>query len=43
MNEAVIDAMKEVGIDISNESPKQLTEEIGRSADVIITMGCGDS
>jgi arsenate reductase (thioredoxin) len=43
LNEAVIDAMKEVGVDISNESPKKLTEEMGRYADVIVTMGCGDS
>lgn len=43
LNMAVIDAMKEVGLDISNESPKKLTEEMGRRADVIVTMGCGDS
>jgi arsenate reductase len=43
LNAAVIDAMKEVGLDISSESPKKLTDEMGRRADVIVTMGCGDS
>ena len=33
----------EKGIDISNESPRKLTEEMGRSADVVVTMGCGDA
>jgi arsenate reductase len=43
LNPAVVDAMKEVDLDISNESPKKLTNEMGRRADVIVTMGCGDS
>jgi arsenate reductase len=43
LNVAVVEAMKEVGLDISNESPKKLTEEMGRRADVIVTMGCGDA
>jgi arsenate reductase len=43
LNPAVIVAMSEVGLDISNESPKKLTEEMGRRADVIVTMGCGDT
>jgi arsenate reductase (thioredoxin) len=43
LNAAVVDAMKEVGLDISSESPKKLTDEMGRRADVIVTMGCGDS
>lgn len=43
LNPAVIAAMKEVGIDISNETPARLTEEMGLRADVIVTMGCGDS
>ena len=42
LNPAVVEAMNEVGIDISNESPKKLTDEMAKSADVIITMGCGD-
>jgi arsenate reductase (thioredoxin) len=43
LNEAVVSAMSEVGLDISDESPKKLTGEMGRRADVIVTMGCGDS
>ena len=43
LNPAVVEAMAEVGIDISSERPKRLTDEVGRSADVIVTMGCGDS
>jgi len=42
LNVAVVEAMKESGIDISDESPRALTDEMGRSADVIVTMGCGD-
>jgi protein-tyrosine-phosphatase len=43
LNEAVVSAMREVGLDISAESPKKLTDEMGRRADVIVTMGCGDA
>jgi arsenate reductase (thioredoxin) len=43
LNDAVVMAMSEVGLDISGESPKKLTDEMGREADVIVTMGCGDS
>jgi arsenate reductase len=43
VNPAVIEAMDEVGIDISNESPKKLTDQMGIDADVIVTMGCGDA
>jgi arsenate reductase len=43
LNRAVVDAMNEVGLDISHESPKRLTDEMGHSADVIVTMGCGDA
>jgi len=43
LNPAVVEAMMEVGLDISSESPKRLTEETGRRADVIVTMGCGDA
>lgn len=42
-NSAAIRAMAEVGIDISTEYPKPWTDEIARSADVIVTMGCGDA
>ncbi|KUN77833.1 arsenate reductase ArsC [Streptomyces griseoruber] len=43
VNPAVVDAMKEVGIDISAETPKVLTGEAVRASDVVITMGCGDT
>lgn len=42
LNPVVVAAMAELGIDISNELPKRLTDEVGKSADVIVTMGCGD-
>ncbi|PRC61908.1 phosphotyrosine protein phosphatase, partial [Mycobacterium sp. ITM-2017-0098] len=36
-------AMAERGIDIAGEFPKPWTEEIVRAADVVVTMGCGDT
>ena len=42
LNPAVVEAMREKGVDISSEVPRKLTDEMGRTADVIITMGCGD-
>jgi protein-tyrosine-phosphatase len=43
VNPSAVAAMAEVGIDISTEFPKPWTDEIVRAADVIVTMGCGDS
>jgi len=43
VNATVVDVMKEVDLDISSESPRELTDEMSRQADVIITMGCGDA
>ncbi|HEY7927567.1 MAG: arsenate reductase ArsC [Candidatus Dormibacteria bacterium] len=43
LNPAVVAAMAELGIDISKELPKPLTGEAVDSADVVITMGCGDA
>ncbi|MFB9163524.1 MULTISPECIES: arsenate reductase ArsC [Arthrobacter] len=43
VNPAAVAAMKEVGIDISAETPKILTTEAARESDVVITMGCGDT
>ncbi|WP_174257581.1 three-helix bundle dimerization domain-containing protein [Phytoactinopolyspora alkaliphila] len=43
VNPAAVEAMAERGIDISREFPKPWTDEIVRAADVVITMGCGDS
>jgi len=42
LNPAVVAAMREVGLDISSETPKKLNDEMARRADVIVTMGCGD-
>jgi protein-tyrosine-phosphatase len=39
----VVDALAEVGIDVSAERPKALSEDAVRDADVVITMGCGDA
>lgn len=38
----VLDAMKEVGIDLSHAKPQKLTAELAQGADMLITMGCGD-
>jgi len=43
INPAVVEAMSEVGLDVSKEFPKPLTDEVVRAADVVITMGCGDA
>ena len=43
INPAVIEAMDELGVDLSEEFPKPLTDEVVRAADVVITMGCGDA
>ena len=43
INPAVVTAMREVGVDLSEEFPKPLTDEVVRAADVVITMGCGDA
>jgi protein-tyrosine-phosphatase len=43
LNPAVVEAMKEVGIDISAERPKKLEDAMVRESDVVITMGCGDA
>ena len=43
VNRAAVEAMGEVGIDITEEFPKPWTDEIVQAADVVITMGCGDA
>ena len=43
VNAAAVDALEELGIDMSEEFPKPLTDEVVRAADVVITMGCGDA
>jgi arsenate reductase len=43
VNPSAVEAMREVGIDISREFPKPWTDEVVRAADVVVTMGCGDA
>ena len=43
INPLAVEAMREVGIDISTETPKVLTADAVRDSDVVITMGCGDT
>ena len=43
INPAVMEAMAELGIDLNEEFPKPLTDEVVRAADAVITMGCGDA
>jgi arsenate reductase len=43
INPAAVEAMAEVGIDITDQKPKILEYEVAQDSDVIITMGCGDA
>jgi arsenate reductase (thioredoxin) len=43
LNPDVVAAMSELGIDVSKEFPKPMTDEVVRAADAVITMGCGDA
>jgi arsenate reductase len=43
INPAAVEAMREVGIDITGQTPKPLLYETAQDSDVIITMGCGDA
>ena len=43
INANVVTAMSEIGIDLSTEFPKPLTDEVVRAADAVVTMGCGDA
>ena len=38
----VVEAMRELGIDLSAAVPRRLTDDLARAADVVVTMGCGD-
>ena len=42
VNPVVVEAMREVGIDVSAQTPQRLTPELAREATWLITMGCGD-
>ena len=39
---AVVDAMRELDIDLADRAPQALTRELAEQADVVVTMGCGD-
>ncbi len=43
VNPAVVEAMAEIGVDLGQEFPKPLTDEVVQAADAVITMGCGDA
>ncbi|UUE19673.1 arsenate reductase ArsC [Microbacterium sp. J1-1] len=43
INPIAVEAMSELGIDITAEQPKVLTTEAVQASDVVITMGCGDA
>lgn len=43
LNPAAVAAMAEVGIDIARERPKAWTDAVVEAADVVVTMGCGDT
>ncbi|HSM45120.1 MAG TPA: arsenate reductase ArsC [Acidimicrobiia bacterium] len=43
VNPAAVEAMAETGIDISAQTPRLWTDDIIRGADVVVTMGCGDT
>jgi protein-tyrosine-phosphatase len=43
INPAVVEAMNEIGLDLSKEFPKPLTTDAVEAADVVVTMGCGDA
>jgi arsenate reductase len=38
----VVEAMRELGIEIGDRTPRRLTDELARAADLVVTMGCGD-
>jgi arsenate reductase len=39
----VVEAMREIGIDLVDRKPRPLTDDVAGEADVVVTMGCGDS
>ena len=43
LNPAAVQAMAEIGLDISREFPKRLTADNVQAADIVVTMGCGDA
>jgi protein-tyrosine-phosphatase len=43
INPAAVEAMEEIGVDMGEEFPKPLTDEVVKAADVVVTIGCGDA
>ena len=43
INPTAVQVMAEIGLDLSQEFPKPMTDDVVRAADVVITMGCGDA
>jgi arsenate reductase (thioredoxin) len=43
INPLVVEVLAEIGLDVSKEFPKPLTEEAVRASDVVVSMGCGDA
>lgn len=43
VNPVAVDAMREVGVDIADQTPRPWTDETLGTADVVVTMGCGDT
>jgi protein-tyrosine-phosphatase len=43
IHEAVVEALEEVGVDVSHKRPRALTSDDVEWADVVVTMGCGDA
>jgi arsenate reductase len=43
INPAVVEAMREIDVDLSREHPKPLSDDAVEIADVVVTMGCGDA
>jgi len=43
INAVVVEAMQELGVDLTKEFPKPLTDEVVQAADAVVTMGCGDA
>ncbi|MDQ2669569.1 MAG: arsenate reductase ArsC [Gemmatimonadota bacterium] len=43
LNPAVVEVMRELGLDMTEEFPKPLTDDVVQAADVVVTMGCGDA
>ncbi len=43
LNPVAVEAMREVGLDLSGQSPRRWTDDEIRAVDIVVTMGCGDA